>query len=108
MIRSVTVARTTDDWVDAMEKAGVPCGPINTLDKVFSHPQVQSRGMRMEMEHPLSGTVPLVANPIRLSDSPVAYRHAPPTLGQHTSQVLEDWLAMTHADVASLRQRSIV
>lgn len=108
LIRSVTVARRTDEWVTAMEEAGVPCGPINTLDKVFDHPQVQSRGMRLEMEHPLSGTVPLVANPIRLSETPVAYRHAPPTLGQHTSQVLEDWLAMSHADVASLRQRSIV
>jgi crotonobetainyl-CoA:carnitine CoA-transferase CaiB-like acyl-CoA transferase len=108
MIRSVTVTRTTDEWVTAMEEAGVPCGPINTLDKVFDHPQVQARGMRVDMEHSLGGTAPLVANPIRLSESPVAYRNAPPTLGQHTSQVLEDWLAMSDADVASLRQRSVV
>ncbi|WP_298236402.1 CaiB/BaiF CoA-transferase family protein [uncultured Azohydromonas sp.] len=108
MIRSATVTRTTDEWVTAMEEAGVPCGPINTLDKVFDHPQVRARGMRVDMEHSLGGTAPLVANPIRLSESPVAYRNAPPTLGQHTSQVLEDWLAMSDADVASLRQRSVV
>lgn len=84
LIHGVTVRRTTDEWVAAMETAGVLCGPINTLDCVFADPHVQSRGTRVDMPHPLVTRVPLVANPIRMSESPVQYRRAPPTLGQHT------------------------
>jgi len=108
MIHGVTVTKTTDEWIAAMETAGVPCGPINTLDKVFADPQVQARGMRIEMEHPLAGAVPLVANPIRMSESPVQYLRSPPTLGEHTSDVLEDWLAMGEAEVVDLRRKKIV
>ncbi|QBE66072.1 CoA transferase [Pseudoduganella lutea] len=91
-IHAVTVTRTTAEWVALMETAGVPCGPINTLDKVFDDPQVQARGMRIEMPHPVAGTVPLVANPIRLSATPVTYDRPPPMLGEHTAEVLADWL----------------
>ncbi|WP_338762641.1 CaiB/BaiF CoA-transferase family protein [Massilia sp. METH4] len=88
----ITVTRTTAEWVALMEGAGVPCGPINTVDKVFDDPQVQARGLRIEMPHPVAGTVPLVANPIRLSATPVAYHRPPPLLGEHTEEVLADWL----------------
>ena len=108
LLRGVTVTRGTADWVAAMEDAGVPCGPINTLDRVFEDPQVQARGLRIEMPHPLAGTVPLVANPIRLSGTPVAYRRAPPTLGQHTDEVLAQWLQLDAAAVATLKQSQIV
>jgi len=70
----------------------VPCGPINTLDKVFADPQVQARGMRVEMPHPHAEKVALVANPIRMSESPVQYRRPPPMLGEHTEEVLASWL----------------
>jgi crotonobetainyl-CoA:carnitine CoA-transferase CaiB-like acyl-CoA transferase len=92
LIRGVTTGRDTADWIAAMEAAGVPCGPINTLDKVFDDPQVRARGLRIEMPHPLAGTVSLVANPIRMSASPVRYRRAPPALGEHTGEVLDEWL----------------
>jgi crotonobetainyl-CoA:carnitine CoA-transferase CaiB-like acyl-CoA transferase len=91
-IHAVTVTRTTGEWVALMEGAGVPCGPINTLDKVFDDPQVQARGLRIEMPHPTAGSVPLVANPIRMSATPVAYDRPPPLLGEHTEEVLADWL----------------
>ncbi len=91
-IHAVTVTRATADWVARMEGAGVPCGPINTLDKVFDDPQVQARGLRIEMPHPATGSVPLVANPIRMSATPVAYDRPPPMLGEHTDEVLADWL----------------
>ncbi|HEX8605668.1 MAG TPA: CaiB/BaiF CoA-transferase family protein [Pseudoduganella sp.] len=91
-IHAVTVTRTTATWVALMEGAGVPCGPINTLDKVFDDPQVRARGMRVEMAHPTGGSVPLVANPIRMSATPVAYHRPPPMLGEHTGEVLADWL----------------
>ncbi len=102
LIQGMTVRRTTDEWVAAMEAAGVPCGPINTLDRVFADPHVQARGTRIEMPHPLAKDVALVANPIHLSESPVQYRSAPPTLGQHTEEVLSDWLAATAAEIDSL------
>ena len=91
-IHAVTVTRPTAEWVALMEDAGVPCGPINTLDKVFDDPQVQARGMRIDMPHPVAGSVPLVANPIRMSATPVAYDRPPPMLGVHTDEVLADWL----------------
>ncbi len=108
LIRGVTVTRATSEWVAAMEAAGVPCGPINSLDKVFADPQVQARGMRIEMPHPLADKVPLVANPIRMSESPVQYRNPPPTLGEHTDEVLDSWLAMSQSDMADLRLKKIV
>lgn len=107
-IRAVTVSRSTDAWIATMEAAGVPCGPINTLDKVFSDPHVQARGTRIEMPHPLAGTVPLVANPIRLSETPVQYRRSPPTLGAHTDEVLGGWLAMSEEEVTVLRGKKII
>ncbi len=108
MIHSITVCRRTDDWVAAMEAAGVPCGPINTLERVFEDPHVKSRGNRLDMSHPLAGQVPLVANPIRMSESPVQYRNAPPTLGQHTDEVLSDWLNASESDIDRLRAEKAI
>lgn len=93
LIRQVTVFRTTAEWIVALEQAGVPCGPINDLAQVFADPQVQARGTRIRMAHPLAGEVDLVANPIRLSRTPVDYRRPPPLLGEHNSEVLADWLS---------------
>lgn len=108
LLREVAMTRNTADWVAAMEGAGVPCGPINALDRVFDDPQVQARGLRIEMPHPLAGTVPLVANPIRLSGTPVQYRRAPPTLGQHTDEVLAQWLQLDAAALAALKHDQIL
>ena len=108
LMRGVTVTRTTSAWVSAMDAASVPCGPINSVERVFEDPQVQSRGMRVEMDHPLGGVVPLVANPIRLSATPVAYRHAPPVLGQHTDEVLQSWLGIDSSELVALRARRAV
>ena len=93
LIRQVTVFRTTAEWIAALEQAGVPCGPINDLAQVFADPQVQARGTRVRMAHPLAGEVDLVANPIRLSRTPVDYRRPPPLLGEHNTEVLADWLS---------------
>lgn len=93
-----------DHWLGELERAGVPAGPINTLDQVYADPQVQFRQMRRELPHPLAGTVPMAANPLRLSGSPVEYRRAPPLLGEHTAQVLRDRLGLTDEDIAALAQ----
>ncbi len=107
-LRGVTLTRTTAQWVSMLEARGVPCGPINRMDQVFADPQVQARAMRLEMSHPVAGKVPLVANPIRMSETPVQYRHAPPTLGEHTEAVLGEWLALDAPQVAALRNRGVV
>lgn len=107
-LRQVTITRDTAAWIAALEAAGVPCGPINRIDQVFADPHVQARGLRIEVEHPALGAVPLVANPMRLSASPVAYRLAPPTLGQHTDQVLREWLQLDDAQLDGLRQRAVL
>jgi crotonobetainyl-CoA:carnitine CoA-transferase CaiB-like acyl-CoA transferase len=92
LLRQATVMRTTREWIDALEAAAVPCGPINRIDEVFADPQVAARGLRVDLPHPLAGTVPLVANPVRLSASPIDYGRAPPLLGEHTAEVVADWL----------------
>lgn len=108
LMRDVTVSRTTSEWIGIMEAAGVPCGPVNTIDKVFEDAHVQSRHMRIEMAHTLSEKVSLVANPIRLSESPVQYRHVPPTLGAHTEEVLDAWLGMSGAEIEALRRDQVI
>lgn len=99
--------KTTDEWVAALEAAKVPCGPVNTIDRAFADPQVQARGMRIDLAHPLAGegTVPLIANPVKLSATPVRYRHAPPTLGQHTDEVLAEILGLSEEEIAAERNK---
>jgi crotonobetainyl-CoA:carnitine CoA-transferase CaiB-like acyl-CoA transferase len=101
MLEAITVTRTIDAWVSAMEAVEVPCGPINTIDRVFADPQVQARGMRLELPHQASGSVPSLANPIHFSATPIRYGEGPPTLGQHTRQVLQRVLGV---DDDTLRQ----
>lgn len=108
LIRQATVFKTTAQWVAQLEAAGVPCGPINDLAQVFADPQVVARGMALTLPHALAGSVPQVASPIRLSESPVEYRHAPPLLGEHTEQVLAEVLQLSARDIAGLRQNGVV
>jgi crotonobetainyl-CoA:carnitine CoA-transferase CaiB-like acyl-CoA transferase len=88
------------------ERAGVPAGPVNTLDKVFSDPQVLARGMRRSVPYPgaAGGQVELIGNPIRFSETPVAYRQPPPRMGEHTEEVLEELLGMGTEKLADLRE----
>ncbi len=108
LLRQATVMRTTAQWVAALEAAGVPCGPINDLAQVFDDPQVQARGMKIDLPHPLAGIVPLVASPIRLSETPVEYRNAPPTLGQHTREVLEAVLGLDIEAMERLAKNKVI
>ncbi len=100
--------RSRADWLAALEAVGVPCGPINTLDQVFADPQVAARGMRFDLPHPLAGSVPQVANPLRLSATPIAPERAPPLLGEHTAQVLRERLALSDARIAELAASGVI
>jgi crotonobetainyl-CoA:carnitine CoA-transferase CaiB-like acyl-CoA transferase len=108
LIRQATVFRSTAEWIAALEPAGVPCGPINDLAQVFADPQVIARGLKVELPHPLAGTVPGVASPLRLSATPVEYRNAPPLLGEHTDAVLGELLGLDAAALAGLRERQVI
>ena len=88
LLEEIMRRRTVAEWVALLEPIGVPVGPINDLSQVFSHEQVKSRGMQLELPHPLAGAVPSVASPIRMSATPPRYEAGPPTLGQHTHEVL--------------------
>jgi crotonobetainyl-CoA:carnitine CoA-transferase CaiB-like acyl-CoA transferase len=105
---AVSVTRTTKDWIAALEAAGVPCGPINTLADVFTDPQVVARGTAIRMAHAAGVEVPLVANPIRMSVTPPEYRTAPPVLGEHTRAVLAERLGLDAAAIAALAERGVI
>jgi len=106
----VTVLRTkpAGDWLAALEPAAVPCAPINDLAQVYADPQVRHREMRVDVPHPSGATVPLVANPIRLSATPPRYDLPPPLLGQHTEEILRERLGMTAERIAELRRMGVV
>jgi crotonobetainyl-CoA:carnitine CoA-transferase CaiB-like acyl-CoA transferase len=108
LVAAVVRTRTQRDWLAALEAVGVPCGPINRLDQVFADPQVLSRGMRRDLPHPLSGSVPQVANPLRFSATPVEYAQAPPLLGEHTRAVLRNRLGLDDAALAELAARGVI
>jgi crotonobetainyl-CoA:carnitine CoA-transferase CaiB-like acyl-CoA transferase len=91
-IREATRIRTTGEWIAVLEAAGVPCGPINNLEQVFDDPQVRARELRVTLPGPNGADAPGVASPLRLSRTPVTYRHGAPALGAHTASVLREWL----------------
>lgn len=91
ILDDIMKTRPRDTWIQLFQEVGVPSGPINDLEQVFSHPQVKAREMWQTMEHPIAGTAPTAASPIRYSDTPVQYRMAPPLLGQHTDEVLAEF-----------------
>jgi crotonobetainyl-CoA:carnitine CoA-transferase CaiB-like acyl-CoA transferase len=107
-LEALLAARTSRSWIEALEAAGVPCGPVNDLAEVFEDPQVVHRGLRVELQHPVAGTVPVVRSPIRLSGTPVVHRAAPPVLGQHSRQVLADLLGLEDGEIEALRASGAV
>jgi crotonobetainyl-CoA:carnitine CoA-transferase CaiB-like acyl-CoA transferase len=100
--------RTTREWLEALEVAQVPCGPINDLAQVFAEPQVRHRGLRMDLPHPLAGTAPGVRNPVRFSRSAVEYERAPPPLGADTAAELQARLGLDDAALADLAARGVI
>jgi crotonobetainyl-CoA:carnitine CoA-transferase CaiB-like acyl-CoA transferase len=95
-------------WTEVMVEAGLPCGAVNDIAQAFADTQVRSRGMRIEVDHPAAGALPLLGSPIRLSGSPVSYQRAPPLLGQHTDEVLQGLLGMDSRAIAGLRSAQVI
>jgi crotonobetainyl-CoA:carnitine CoA-transferase CaiB-like acyl-CoA transferase len=107
ILRKIMLERSTMQWIELLSEAGVPCGPINDLAQVFADPQVQARELRLDLPHRF-GVASSVANPIRLSETPVEYRRGPPTLGEHTQEVLQSWLKLSDGEIAELRREGVI
>jgi formyl-CoA transferase len=104
----IMAKKTTAEWVETLEAAGVPCGPINNLKEVFDNPQVKARGLRVELQHPKVGQVSVVRSPMRFSETPVEHALPPPLLGEHTDEVLAKTLEKSPEEIARLKAAGIV
>ena len=102
--------RTSEEWLSGLEAQKIGCGPINNLQQVFDDPHVQARGMVVNLDHPLAGEggAAVIGSPMRFTETPVTYRHAPPTVGQHTEEVLREKLGLIDEDLATLRDKEVI
>jgi glutaryl-CoA transferase len=108
LLAEIISQRTTRDWVTALETAGVPNGPINTVEQVFQEPQAIARKLKFELDHPLAGRVSLIASPMRFSATPLEHKLPPPTLGQHTDEIFRRMLGMSDGEIARLRTDGVI
>jgi formyl-CoA transferase len=108
LLEVMTRGKTKSNWIALLEAANVPCGPINNLAEVFDNEQVKARGMQIEAPHPTAGSMKLVASPMRLSETPVEVRLAPPTLGQHTQEILQERLKLDPQAIVALQQKGVI
>ena len=90
ILASIFKMASVSEWLEKLDKAEIPCGPINNFEQVFSMPQVKEREMLVKMNHPTIGELPLVGSPLKMSATPVEYRLPPPLMGEHTDQVLRE------------------
>lgn len=107
-MQRITATRTSRQWIESLQKVAVPCGSINTIEEVFNEPQIQHRGMKITLEHPLAGKVAAVANPIKFSETPIEYKKAPPMLGEDTNRLLQEVLAMSESEIQTLIEKKII
>jgi len=108
LVEEILAGRTAASWAEELSAAGVPCGLIQDMKQVFDRPQAQHRGLRVEIPHPAGVPCPTVASPMRFSATPVTYETPPPGLGQHTRQVLSDWLGLSPEALAELASTGVI
>jgi crotonobetainyl-CoA:carnitine CoA-transferase CaiB-like acyl-CoA transferase len=107
LLAKTLAERGRAELLDALERAGVPAGPINSVPEVFEDPHAKHRGVKIEIDHPLSGKLPQVANPIRLRDAPIRHDRHPPLLGEHTEQILKE-IGLSGSEIAALRRDAVI
>ncbi len=100
--------RRSQEWLDLIQTAGIPCGSVNNIDEIFRDPQVLARQMLQEIPHPTAGTIKMAGSPLKLSRTPVRMDAPPPLLGQHTEEVLRQYLGVTSQDIQRLREEGAI
>ena len=108
VIEEVLMTESVEEWIARLKGVGVPCGRINTVAQALSDPHAVARDMVRKVQHPTAGEVKLVGIPFRMSDTPATVRRAPPTLGQHTEQVLRDMLELSDTRINELRAAKVI
>ncbi len=108
IISSIMGLRTTDDWIESLGTIGVPCGPINSIDEVVSQEQVKAREMITKVAHQLTGIVEIPGVPIKLSDTPGSVDKPAPSLGEHTEEILKNFLDYNSEDIIMLKRESVI
>ncbi len=108
ILTDIFLNRDTDAWMALLSEAAIPCAPVQTIDQVFSAPQVLQREMLVEVQHPSAGTVRMAGLPVKFSTTSASIRLPPPLLGQHTEEVLETWLGMGREEIDHLKKKSVV
>ncbi len=108
ILAEIFLARSTSEWLKLLNHAEVPCAPVQTIDQVFSAPQVLQRGMLAEVQHPTAGKVKMAGIPVKFSATPASIRLPPPVLGQHTAEILASWLGLQPGEVEDFKRRGIV
>jgi formyl-CoA transferase len=108
LLEEIVRARPVAFWIERLEAAGIPCGPINSIAQALADPQIVARGLRIDLPHPLAGHVPLVGNPIKMSATPPAYERPPPLLGEHTEEVLRELIGCSEEDLLALKQAGVI
>ena len=108
LLAPVMAGKTTETWMEVLRAAGIPCGRVQSVDEVCANPQVHARGMIRELEHPKAGTVKVTGVPIKLSETPGEVSAPPPVLGEHTGEVLAEWLEVNPSEVDRLREAGVV
>ena len=107
-LEPIFLSKSKRFWIDRLSEAGVPCGPVNRVEEVFDDPQIHDREMVMSMRHGERERLPLLANPIKFSETPIQYRRCPPTLGEHTDEVLRELLGYDVERLTRLRTDGII
>jgi crotonobetainyl-CoA:carnitine CoA-transferase CaiB-like acyl-CoA transferase len=107
-LANIIKAKDSEFWLQQLEIKGVPCGPINDIAQVFENPQIKHRKILGELTHPKNGKVPTIKNPINFSRTPIVYNQAPPNLGEHTEDVLTEWLDYDASTINKLRQSNVI
>lgn len=108
ILSEMFLSRATDTWLSLLNKAQVPCAPIQTIDKVFASSQVRHRDMLVEIVHPTAGSVRMAGIPVKFSVTPPSVRLPPPLLGEHSGDVLAGWLRLSDKEIAELREKKII
>ncbi|MDP6357036.1 MAG: CaiB/BaiF CoA-transferase family protein [Planctomycetota bacterium] len=108
LLNEIFQQKTTEEWLESLESAGIPSGPIQNVEQVIQHPQIQAREMVTEVPHPVAGPTLMPASPIKLSDTPTRVDKPAPELGEHNQMVLRELLGMSEEEIAALAERGVI